>query len=151
MRDSRIGSAGALAIFGVILLKWSALMSLPQEARWQTLLLMPLAGRCALSLHLALLPYARKDGGLASIFIGCSRPLMLIISLSILAGTGFYLLSFSGLIVAFGSVVFVSVFSLFCHRQLGGLTGDTLGAACELTELVPPLVMVACGGSCFGF
>jgi adenosylcobinamide-GDP ribazoletransferase len=30
--------------------------------------------------------------------------------------------------------------AVYTFRRIGGLTGDTLGAACELTELCPPLV-----------
>lgn len=149
MRDSRIGSAGAMAVFGLLLLKWSALMSVPLEQRWQTLLLVPLAGRCALLFQLALLPYARKEGGLATAFLECSRPLLLTIAITFLGGVGFLVLSFMGIVIALCSLVFAALFSLYCHRRLGGLTGDTLGAVCELSELVPLLVLVVCGGSCF--
>ena len=35
------------------------------------------------------------------------------------------------------------VFGVWVRRALGGNTGDTLGAACELAEVVP-VVVLAC-------
>ena len=40
-------------------------------------------------------------------------------------------------------MVFTGLFSIYCDRKIGGMTGDTLGACCELTEIVPPLVLLA--------
>jgi adenosylcobinamide-GDP ribazoletransferase len=42
-----------------------------------------------------------------------------------------------------GSFLFALLFTACVRRRIGGLTGDTLGASCELTELVPALVASA--------
>jgi cobalamin synthase len=38
-------------------------------------------------------------------------------------------------------LVTVLFFSLWCRSQIGGATGDTLGAVCELTEMMVALAM----------
>jgi len=35
------------------------------------------------------------------------------------------------------------VFVWYCSRKIGGFTGDTLGAACELAEVFTGLVLAA--------
>ena len=67
MKDSHTGAMGVIAIACVLLLKFAALASLPAERLWPAVLLMPLAGRCAIVVQMSLLPYARPDG-LANVF-----------------------------------------------------------------------------------
>ena len=62
MKDSRSGPMGAAAIVLVLLLKLMLLLSLPAAWRWQAIILMPLAGRCALPIISGWLPYARNEG-----------------------------------------------------------------------------------------
>jgi len=38
------------------------------------------------------------------------------------------------------------LFAFYSYRKIGGATGDVFGAACELAELVPPLVILAWAG-----
>ncbi|MEJ2200959.1 MAG: adenosylcobinamide-GDP ribazoletransferase, partial [Desulfuromonadaceae bacterium] len=68
MRDSRSGPMGVMAICSLLLLKTVTLAAVPAPLRISTLVLMPLAGRTALTLSLTTLPYARQDGGLAGVF-----------------------------------------------------------------------------------
>ena len=48
-----------------------------------------------------------------------------------------------GLIAGVGSFLFALLITAYIRQRIGGLTGDTLGATCELTELVPALVASA--------
>ncbi|HHB76813.1 MAG TPA: adenosylcobinamide-GDP ribazoletransferase, partial [Desulfobulbus sp.] len=68
MRDSRIGAMGVIALVMLLLLKVTALSSLDRGQVVRATLLVPIAGRCAIVLVIALLPYARKEGGLATLF-----------------------------------------------------------------------------------
>ena len=52
------------------------------------------------------------------------------------AGTG-------GLAMAAVSIVGTFLLSFLVYARIGGLTGDTLGATCELVEVLPALVAVA--------
>jgi adenosylcobinamide-GDP ribazoletransferase len=38
------------------------------------------------------------------------------------------------------AVLLTLIFSFFCKRKIGGFTGDTLGAACEIAEVAPALI-----------
>jgi adenosylcobinamide-GDP ribazoletransferase len=39
-----------------------------------------------------------------------------------------------------------ALFSAYCFRKIGGYTGDTLGAGCEITEIVPAIAALALMG-----
>lgn len=144
MKDSRTGAMGVAAVVCVIALKIAAVAAVPAAARWWTLLMIPLAGRCALITNLSVLPYARAGGGLGSVFHKnrCRSHAIWATAVLVLAGwfAGGLLGLFAG-VASFASSLF---FALYVYRKIGGLTGDTLGAACELVELVPALVVVAC-------
>ena len=62
MKDSRSGPMGVTAITLVLLFKFALLLALPLTWRWQVVLLMPVAGRCALPVLSSWLPYARSSG-----------------------------------------------------------------------------------------
>jgi adenosylcobinamide-GDP ribazoletransferase len=68
MRDSRIGVMGAAALIFVVMLKSAALIGMGTEHILTGLILAPIGGRLAIVLSMALLNYARSDGGLASVF-----------------------------------------------------------------------------------
>ena len=68
MKDSRTGPMGVAAVVCVVALKIALIASVTGPWRWWVLMITPLAGRCALLVHLALLPYVRPEGGLAGIF-----------------------------------------------------------------------------------
>jgi len=142
MRDSRTGPMGVIAIVCVLILKVTLLAAVPQPARWWVLLLTPLAGRCILLVNMAVIPYARTEGGLGAIFYAhCSR-LHLVWALLALVVAGLLAGGWPGLTVGLTSFVFGLLFAAYVYYKIGGATGDTLGAACELTELIPALVCV---------
>jgi len=142
MRDSRTGPMGVTAIVCVVALKIALIASVSGPWRWWVLLMTPLAGRCALLVQMALLPYARSEGLVGVFHRNCSRrhalwALTFLITAGLLAG------GVPGLVAGVGSFLFTLLFSGYVRRRIGGLTGDTLGASCELAELVPALVASA--------
>jgi len=143
MRDSRAGPMGVAAVTGILLAKVAALAELPCDARWRILVLMPLAGRAALVLKLALLPYARPEGGLATLFKTSTRPWHAVWALSVLTAGGALVLGWAGIAGAAAAFAATALFARYCLRRIGGLTGDTLGAACELAELAAALGVLA--------
>jgi adenosylcobinamide-GDP ribazoletransferase len=121
-----------------LVLKCAALASVPEALRWGIVFLAPQAGRCALVVQMAVLPYARREGGLASVF---GRPRWTaVMAPAILAAVGWLALGSIGLAAAALSTTSTFAFSVWCRRKIDGFTGDTLGAACEIAEIVPVLV-----------
>ena len=135
MRDSHIGAMGVIALFFVLLGKYAALSTLSSSVMLQALLLMPMAGRTAIVVSMAILPYARSGEGLGLLFYsGDSRRIAVLGALFCLIIT--VLFSFTSVFIILFAILFtVGIFSLWCYHKLGGATGDTLGAVCELTEL----------------
>jgi adenosylcobinamide-GDP ribazoletransferase len=115
--------------------------------RWRTVLLMPIAGRCSLLLVMAAFPYARANGGLATIFRFEKRWSGLVVAWAVIAifVAGWLAESFRGVVAAAGSIAVALLFAAYCRRKVGGYTGDTLGATSEIVELVPPLVIALWG------
>ena len=121
----------------------TTLAAVPAPWRMTTIVLMPLAGRTALTVSLAVLPYARSTGGLAEVF----RPTLRVglITAVLLTGSAWLLQGPPGLITGGASLSVILLLAAYSKRKIGGFTGDTLGATCELTELIPALVACALG------
>ena len=143
MRDSHIGAMGVLAIVSVFVLKVTALAAAPDAVRWRGVLLMPLAGRCALVMSMAVLPYARAGGGLGTVFFRKRPWISAIWAVLILVLVGWGVFGIRGLVAAFASTAVALGMAAHSYRKVGGATGDTLGATCEVVECVPAIVMVA--------
>jgi adenosylcobinamide-GDP ribazoletransferase len=142
MKDSHTGAMGVVAIACVLLLKFACLASLPRCEVWRAAFLMPVAGRCALVWHMAILPYARSEG-LGGIFYRSRPRLAAASSAMVLAAAACVLLGERGIVLWVACVVAVFFLSGYVYRKIGGATGDTLGAVCELVEIVPALAMAA--------
>ena len=142
MKDSCSGPMGVTAIVLVLLFKLMLLIALPVEWRWQVILLLPVAGRCALPIISGWLPYARTKGTAAFTRnnfswsrLGVPFGVFFITVLLLLGGVGLFVIAFCAV-----SLWLLGRYSL---RKIGGFTGDTLGATCELVELLPLLGVVS--------
>jgi adenosylcobinamide-GDP ribazoletransferase len=146
MKDSRTGVMGVIAVVFVILLKFSLLISLALPYRFGIIMLMPLAGRCSLVIMMTALPYVRSEGGLATVFSSGKTSLNVLWVSAFLIFAGWIALQGIGLAACLISLIGAVLFSLYCFFKIGGYTGDTLGAMCEITEIVPALVAVIWSG-----
>lgn len=142
MRDSRTGAMGVIAVVTVLLTKFAALASLPADRLWPAVLLMPLAGRSAMVVHMALLPYARPNG-LGSVFYERRPRLAAIWAAGVLAVAACGVLAVRGLVVWAASIGITLVLAAYVRHKIGGATGDTFGAVCEIIEVVPALTLTA--------
>jgi len=141
MRDSHTGAMGVIAIVVVLLGKFAALSSLEGSMLIFTVIAMPIAGRCAIVLTMACLPYARDGEGLGRLFYASSTrltALWALVFLTVILSFGGSPMVFSTLVAVLATVLF---FSLWCRSKIGGATGDTLGAVCELTEMMVAMAM----------
>jgi adenosylcobinamide-GDP ribazoletransferase len=143
MRDSRVGAMGVMAIVFLFVLKVSALFDLPQSIRWRTVVLMPVAGRCAMVFSMAISRYARSEGGMGTLFFERSQRVSATISMLLLGTASWVLLEWTGLAASGSVIVLTLLLRLYFCARLGGATGDTLGATCELGECLIPILVCA--------
>ncbi len=141
MRDSRIGTMGVVAVVAAILMKVAFLDAVPVSLRAQAVLLMPVAGRAALLWSMAWLPYARPEGGLATAFRRKGSSVNAIWALVFLLACGAGVGGWPGAAAAGAVLVVIAGWLMVCRRKIGGFTGDTLGASCEIAEIVPAVVL----------
>jgi len=141
MKDSRVGPMGVIAIVFILLLKVAVVAALAPAARFGTLLLLPLAGRVAPVVAMSTLRYVREQG-LGTAFQNQRGLLAPLSAVALLGGAGFLSAGLAGLVAAAAVVGVTALFALWCVSKIGGYTGDTLGAACELAEVVPALVVL---------
>lgn len=135
MRDPHIGVMGVLGIISIVLLKISFFYSLGTILKGRALLLMCALSRWALVLSIFLFPYAREQGKAKIFFEDINSKVFLSASLITLIIAG-AILKWAALTIIFLVVIFTLIINLLVKRRLGGLTGDSLGAVCELNEVI---------------
>lgn len=141
MKDSRIGALGALAISAVLLLKF-ALLAEAGAAWWQALLLAPLLGRWADLFGIAWFPPA-AEGGLGHAFHAqLRRPTLLVVSV-LTAAAALLIAGPAGIAAMLLVSLCTYLLGRWWTRALGGLTGDTYGALCEIAEVVALATLIA--------
>ena len=143
MRDSRIGAYGACALIVSFALRWSALASLAGPAAVTLALVAAHASaRASLPAFMWLVPPARTDG----LSAGAGRPpaasvaaACLLGVLALAAGLG-PMQAVIGLLLLLASGVLMGLMSM---RQVGGQTGDVLGALEQVNEILIVLIAAA--------
>jgi len=133
MKDSTIGTFGALAVVIVLLLKVRSLDLLQGGYRGMALLLGPMLGRWACVVMAYTSRPARAEGLGAAFVRGTQFREFGLASVLTLAVV-FSLMEILGLVVFVPLAALILGFTLYCNRRLGGVTGDTLGALGELVE-----------------
>jgi adenosylcobinamide-GDP ribazoletransferase len=104
---------------------------------------MPLAGRCVLPIVSSWLPYARKTPGTgAFIQTGCGYRRLILSLGALVFGSVLLLGLWPGFLVGVACSALTWASGLYSRSKIGGFSGDTLGATCELIELVPALCVV---------
>ena len=146
MRDSRVGSFAVAGCISVLLVKFSALLSLLtvlSASGLSAVLLFPVVSRWSMTLLLTVFPYGRQQG-IGSAFTSGGRPWLAtgLALLTVVAGAWF-LLGPVGIIV----LLVVSLASLLlgwwaARRLGGGLTGDCYGAANEIMEALALVLLL---------
>ena len=135
MRDPRLGSFGALALVLTLLARIAALAALAEP--WlvaSALIAAGAASRAGLPALMASLAPARDHGLEAG--AGRPHPLRAAAGIAIAALLAFVVLApgmaAAGLVGAAGALLSVAILA---RRQIGGYTGDVLGAAQQLAEV----------------
>ena len=158
MKDSRLGSNGALALILYFLLKFILLFSLiieSHEGAVYAIMTYPVVARFCSVVSCASSPYARGSG-MGKTFVDNTKTCGLIVAaiITILYTTGMvfmpfilftnYSLPMQFIIKTIFIIVlivlllgiFAYAFSKLIERKIGGITGDTLGALLEISSLL---------------
>jgi adenosylcobinamide-GDP ribazoletransferase len=139
MKDSQVGAHACMALFGLLLLKFTLLASL-NPTQFSILPVMPMLSRWVFQIGVIGFPYARPQG-LGKGIHETTQWMPFLLTGGVVLGTSFYLASFAGLI-AFGvCVITITLLASKVSSLLGGLTGDLYGAFIELSEVVCLLVV----------
>lgn len=141
MTDKRVGSFGIIAVAAMLLVKYIALNSLPQNLLLSTLIYLPVLGRWAMVYAIFSFRTAQPSGPDGDFKRGTRWYGLLIATFTTLVVT-FFLARLSGLVVMVGVLGVVALFATYLKGRFGGLTVATYGAISELAEVVT-LVMVS--------
>lgn len=136
MRDSRVGAFGVAGGGVLLLAKYTAILSLPDSSG---LLLAPVIGRWVLSMAIFAYPYVREFG-LGRDMKATVNWLHILLSTAVTVVAAWLTAGWTGLLAFALAGVVLCVGASFILRRILGLTGDSYGALCELTELAVLLI-----------
>jgi adenosylcobinamide-GDP ribazoletransferase len=142
MRDSRIGAFGVIGLILLIGAKYLALDHISAPSLPYALVTMIVMGRNSMVLVCYRSTYARSVGGLAKPFTENLGAREVIFSSASALIISILLMGIKGAVIFLGVGLFSLGYRLFFKRRLGGVTGDILGAANELAELICLLLLV---------
>lgn len=136
MKDSRIGTYACVTIVFDILIKYSLLVSFSFKKAIVFIILLPVISRF-LIVFLSYIGKNAKPNGTGNLFIGNmgkrTTIIALIFTIIIVIPT---IGIISSAIIFFTVIAFSLLFNMYCNSKIGGLTGDTLGACCEIAEIL---------------
>lgn len=155
MKDSRIGSFGVLALIIVIGLKYLSFSNIGAYApagsvflaehfpsggffteKAVVLFLMPVVGRWAQVLAAGISPYAREEPGTACALVTNTTIKHSMAASFVPIFLAGFLFGGMGIVITAVLAVLVLIKTSYINSRIGGMTGDTLGAINEESELV---------------
>jgi len=141
MRDSRLGTYGAMVLLVSFSARLSALASLPTAAIVPGLVVAHALARAAIPVLAASMPFARDDGLGKS--AGRPEAASAITAIIIAVVIAFLCLSAKQALMAIAlAVASAAAMAVLAWRQIGGVTGDVFGATEQVAETAV-LVMLA--------
>ncbi len=156
MKDSRTGAHGATTICLALLTKAALISQVDGPLRLTLLVLFPAAGRWAILPVAYLFPYAREEGtgagvvrkmGLWAVFLGSLTAFAAAVMLVGAGGEMALGVSALGAYALGVSLLAAMVPGVWAWRAVEGVTGDVLGASCELGEIAFLAAAVAAWGA----
>lgn len=136
MRDSRVGAFGVQAALLNTILKIAAVSALATHPQWfPALIFAPVAGRTAMVALMATGRYAREGYGLGREFVERTGKGHFLVATLLFVIIGYLTLGFVIFAVLLSQGMVFLLLRWFYRQNFGGITGDLLGAACEIHEL----------------
>ncbi len=146
LRDSRVGTFGASAIFFDLTLKILALSTLAGHRRYTALIVAPMLARWAMLLVASGLPYLREAGAGSTLLANENKQgslrtaFVAVFTIVVMLMLGEFRASALASVVA---IAIVYALRVFYRRWLGGVTGDLIGAGGELVEIAVLITMAS--------
>ena len=135
LRDSRIGSFGAAAVFFALALKVVALATLYGARRYAAIFAAVGLARWAMVAVADRIPYLRAEGAGSALLSADSEWRNLLIASLTAVAAMLPLVSWTVLAAIIAAIVIVLAMRAFYRRWLGGVTGDLIGACGEVVEI----------------
>lgn len=143
MKDSRIGTHGTGAIFFDFILRIVCLEAISEAHIVQAMIITPVISRTMLTALMSFSTYARADKGLGSLFIGNITFRQVLLTFMVGGAMTILLMGYlPGILLILFNLVFIFVYKHKIVAEIGGMTGDTLGASNEISEVVTLLMIV---------
>ena len=142
MRDSRLGTYGALALLVSFVAKMAALAALPHSAVVAGLVAAHALARGALPALAAIMPGARSDGlatsaGRVEPAVATTAAMLALLIAFVCLPPG------AAFMTTAAAALGAAAVAVLAKRQIGGITGDVLGAAEQVGETAVLLVLAA--------
>ncbi len=134
MRDSRVGTMGVVGVVCLLLLKFTLIVSIPQNVLWKLLIMMTVFARWSQILACCTSDYAR-EGGKAKFFVEYAGKTELLVGSIFTMILFLLLMKLEGVILLVLSFLSILLFINYVKKKLGGMTGDTIGAISEIAEV----------------
>lgn len=134
MKDSRIGTMGALALIFLVLLKYNSINFIGQNVKYFALLVFPMVSRWAMVFAI-FISSQKSHTGLGSMYQKQIKEKHFILSSILPFLVIIYFFDSPGLIGLIGISVFVFIIFNILLKIFGKITGDHFGFINELTEL----------------
>lgn len=135
MKDSRLGTFGGIAVAAALLLKTAALTDMTGLSGAAALFAAPVAGRWAILFAMRFFPSARP-GGMGDTFRKGCTTLRLVTGTAIAVPAALFGAGTAGAVLLVLIPCAAVLLSLMMKSLLGGLTGDSYGAVCEISEIL---------------
>lgn len=143
MKDSRVGAMGVIFLFLFLLLKFSLIYELQNNIISKALILMPVFGRWATVFGARFYTPAKTNNmSLAEVYTSYVRNFEFIIATIFIVFFSILIFGINSIIIFLILLIFNVLFFNYIKNKIGGITGDTLGAGCEMTEVLFLLIVV---------
>ncbi|MDO4289284.1 MAG: adenosylcobinamide-GDP ribazoletransferase [Eubacterium sp.] len=133
MKDSRLGSFGAIGLILLFLTLWSCYtVVLPDYPL--AVLLLPMVGRYCAIQACCFSTYAEGGGGLGKRIVEMTRPVHVFIYILLIGLFAWFVVGRLAFFAFLITAVLGLLLTLYLKKKIGGMTGDTIGMTIELTQ-----------------
>ena len=142
-KDSRVGATAVVALVMILLLKYLSLVNLPLAEKSAALMFMPCAGRWVQVVLAAFCRYVRSEGGGGRNFVEQVGERETLLATGTLLAAALVLFGMQGVFLVFLLGLAAMFLMRYFQSRLGGVTGDVLGAASEVVEVLTLILILA--------